>query len=177
LNGVQDISAKDNVERELFRPYGEVRPRAVPPPTYEESLLDLPPDYTNTDSLAAVDSLCLFQNVFESFALADAKSARSTSTVYVDIDLSKVEGIRQHANKKAKQAAKKAQQAKWMDSDNEENKDGTADGGDGGDANGGGDAGGGGADPPGGGDGGDEDDWWNSGPKKKKDKKKKKNAW
>jgi hypothetical protein len=151
----------------------------VPPPTYEESLLDLPPDYTCTDALATVDCSAKTVDVFSLHVWREEKSKAGSDSTYYDIDFSH-NGAIQHAGKKAKQAAKKAQQAKWLDSDNEENKDGGADDGDGGDGGGGdGDggagAGGDGGDPPGGGN--DDDEWGNTGGKKKKDKKKKKNAW
>lgn len=146
------------------------------PPSYEESLTDLPPDYTTTDHLATCGDIC---------TLADEKptplttSTRRTSNDS-KIDFTGTENIRQHANKKkAKQAAKAAQQSKWADDDDEGTKDGTADGGDGAGDGGAGAGGDGGSDPPGGGDKGDkdEDDWWNEGSSKKNKKNKKKNAW
>jgi len=87
-----------------------------------------------------------------------------------EIDWSQIEGVRSHANKKAKQAAKKAQQDKWADSDNEDKQSGGADGGDGGD-NGGGDGGSGaGGDAPDGNGGGDDADDWGGWGSSKKDK-------
>ena len=186
-NGIRSIpnwsdvcNAHDGNLRDLRKPYGAGQCVAVPPPTYEESLQDLPPDYTTSEALATVHCA---QNVKDSVNgyLVDQKFHPCVEDSHNIVDLSQIEGIRSYAGKKAKQAAKKAQQAKWADSDNEENPDGGADGGDGGDNNGGGDgfgAGGDGGDPPGGGDGGDDDDWWNTGASKKKEKKKKKkNAW
>lgn len=174
------LSEHDGIVRDLFRPYQCKRADNLPPPTYEESLLDLPPDYTSTDSLAVVSSLVSVASVEKPAVMAEKPSSRLPCVpVEEKVDLSALEGIRSHAGKKAKQAAKKAQQAKWMDSDNEGDKaaDGDAGNGDGGGS--GGDAGGAGAggDPPGDG-GNDDDDWWNTGASKKKDKKKKKkNAW
>jgi hypothetical protein len=172
------LNAKDVTRRDLFKPCGTARPPAiVPPPTYEESLADLPPDYTDTATTAAV---CTRSDVKDSADFnGDQKLHPESRSLPSDFDVSEIDGIRSYANKKAaKKAAKAAQQAKWADSDNEENKDEGADGGDGG--SGGGDggsgAGGDGGDPPGGGDGGD-DDWWNTGNSKKDKKKKKKNAW
>jgi hypothetical protein len=160
--------------RELFKPRDEVRPRALPPPSYEDSLNDLPPEYVSTDALATTK---LFW---------DVSCPGSGSKMFSDagkVDLGAIEGIREHANKKAKKAAKQAAKDKWADDDNEEKKeDAPADGGGGGggdDAGGDGGAGAGG-DPPGGGDGGDnnDEDWsFGGGGSKKNKKKKKKNAW
>ena len=88
------------------------------------------------------------------------------------IDFGSNSGL-QTRGKGAKKAAKKAQQAKWLDSDNEDGGKG-ADGGEGGDGdNGGGDGGGAGGD--GGGDEGGGDDWdFGGGGKKSKKKSKKK---
>lgn len=142
----------------------------VAPPSYEESLSDLPPDYTTTDHLATRGTLLSHDTPQPIFTCA--KSGRAD----VKIDWTGTDNVRQHVSKKkAKQAAKQAQQAKWAESDEEGNKDGTADGGDGnGDDGAGAGGAGGGSDPPGGGDK-DDDDWWNEGKKDKK--KKKKNAW
>lgn len=134
------------------------------PPTNEDSVKDLPPDYTTTDELA---TLCV------------AKTARDAPTRTVEAEKAsnghawtELEGIRSHANKKAKKAAKEAQAAKWADSDGEEKKEEGADGADGSGGGDGGDGAGGdgGADPPGGGaGGGDEgDDWFAGGSKKDK---------
>ena len=155
---------KDGNTRDLFKPCGTVRPEAVPPPTYEESIQDLPPDYTTTELLATVQTT---RNVIDSkIDIVDNHRFRfGDNGSFEKINFADVEGIRSHAGKKAKKAAKAAQQAKWADSDNEENKD--EGNGAGGDENGGGDgdagAGGDGGDHPGGGDGGDDDDWWNAG--------------
>ncbi|QIX02374.1 hypothetical protein AMS68_007891 [Peltaster fructicola] len=150
----------------------------VAPPSYEESLTDLPPDYTTTDYLATCGDV---------YSLAEEKptplsAPKRTASTDSRIDFTGTDNIRQHANKKkAKQAAKAAQQSKWNDSDDEGKKDDTAEGGDGnGDGGSGAGGDGGGSDPPGGGDKGgkDEDDWWNDGGSSKKNKKnKKKNAW
>ena len=153
---------------DLFKPYGTVIPAAVPPPTYEESIQDSPPDYTNTEALATAQ-VTKYGVETAAYNFADQKLHPSILASHVKVDLSDLEGIRSYANKKAKKAAKAAQQAKWADSDNEENPEGGEDGGGDPNENGGGDggagAGGDGGDPPGGGDGGDggDDDWWNTG--------------
>lgn len=160
----------------------------IPPPPYDDSLLDLPPDYTGTDAYAAVritpeTRLDLLEPPKSRTSQRPTRGAGYVGTD-LKIDLTQPQGIRSHANKKAKKAAKAAQNAKWADDDDGEKKEEGDAGGDGG-AGGGDDAGGagggdGGGDPPGGGDGGgDDDDFWGTagGGKKKKDKKKKKNAW
>lgn len=170
------LNAKDVARRELFKPCGTVRPAHVPPPTYEESIQDLPPDYSETGAIATA---CVWKDARDVLlGNGDQKFHPDVKDMPGDFDVSQIDGIRSCANKKAKKAAKAAQQAKWADSDNEENKD---EGGDGQDGDGGGDggsgAGGDGGDPPGGGDNGDDDEWWNTGNSKKDKKKKKKNAW
>ena len=131
-------NGSDKVARELFRPYGS---RGIyllpPPPTYEESLCDLPPDYTATNALAAVDSLAIAADVATNWVIYGEKPScgKDGFANDVKIDLQVVEGIREHAGKKAKQAAKKAQQAKWNESGEEDNAAG--DGGDAGDGDGG----------------------------------------
>lgn len=169
------LSAKDVTRREIFKPCGTVGLANMPLPTYEESLQDMPPDYTDTEGLAIV---CVLNDAKDSvISNGDRKFHPDVKDVPGDYDFSELDGIRSYAGKKAKKAAKVAQQAKWQDSDNEENKDEGGEGQDGsggGDGDGGSGAGGdGGGDPPGGGD----DDWWNAGNSKKDKKKKKKNAW
>lgn len=160
----------------------------IPPPTYEDSLLDCPPDYTGTDAHAIAQVTPETKLDLPDSCKASARRRPTQHAGYfgndVKIDLTQPQGIRSHANKKAKKAAKAAQNAKWADDDDGEKKEEGDAGGDGG-AGGGNDAGGagggdGGGDPPGGGEGGgDDDDFWGTagGGKKKKDKKKKKNAW
>lgn len=181
VNQVIEQQPGDGQILELFKPYGTATPIEGPPPSYDETIQDLPPDYTCTNALI---TLCLSHDVkdlLQPHFYAREKNEGPTRSSESKIDLTKIEGVRSHANKKAKQAAKQAKQAKWGDDGEEENKDGAADGGEGG-GDGGGDggagAGGDGGDPPGGGDGGgDDDDWGGFGGKKKDKKKKKKNAW
>lgn len=159
-------STKKGVERELFKPWRSPEPHVAPPPSYEESVADLPPDYTNTDGLAVVHFSKL---PLEGSGLERKQEHKSDVGLFgrdTPVDLSAKEGIRSHANKKAKKAAKAVQQAKWADSDDEGKKEGDDGGNAGGDGAGGGDAGGGaggdGGDPPGGGDDGGDggDDWF-----------------
>ena len=159
--------------RELWK--AQIRPLQQPgqqsPPPYEDSLSDLPPDYSPTDTSAV--------------AYCDAGSLKPLlpCSGSEKLDLDSIDGIRSYANKKKKKAA---QAAKWNDDEEEKKEEGAdgAGGGEGGD-NGGGEGGGEGAgdgaggDPPGGDGGGDEnpeDDWFSGGGKKNK-KKKKKNAF
>lgn len=161
----------------------------LPPPSYEDSLLDLPPDYTGTDGHATAQVTPETKPDLLDSTMTSPQRRSSSDPGYfrvdVKIDLTEPQGIRSHANKKAKKAAKATQNAKWADDDDGEKKEEADAGGDGGAGGGGDDAGGagggdGGGDPPGGGDGGggdEEDIWGAAGGKKKKDKKKKKNAW
>ena len=87
---------------------------------------------------------------------------------HVVVDLSQIEGIRSFAGKKDKQAAKKAQQAKWADSGDEGNGADRADAGEDGAGGGGNDGGSGaGGDPPDGNGGGEDPDAWFTGASKK----------
>jgi hypothetical protein len=152
----------------------------VTSPTYAESLDDLPPNYTATDSAACAQSL--HASGLDVVPRCKKPSSRGNGLFDVKIDFSDPAGVRMHAKKKKKAATN------W-DSDNEEEKKKKEEadaGGDGGDAGAGGGAGddaaggsGGGEDPPGGGDGvgGDDGDEWGAAGGKKNKKKKKKNAW
>lgn len=150
------------------------------PPSYEDSLADVPPDYTGTDAAAVVNSLVDVKLGLD-FPDAVATSRDSQRRSDARPDFNQPHGIRYHA-KKAKKAAKAAQKEKWADDDGEKKEEPPADDGAGGDAGGGdtgGDAGGGdgGGDPPGGDGGDDPDDIWGAAGGGKKKKKKKKNAW
>ena len=165
---------RDCVTREIFKPYGTTQPIDVPPPTYEESIQDLPPDYITNETFAAAQ-LPNYATVASKDGVCHRQKPDSCENyfpeVYVTVDWSEVEGIRSFANKKAKQAAKKAQQAKWADSDNEDNQSGGADGDEDGNDNGGGDGGSGaGGDAPDGNGGDEPDDWMNGWGSNKKDK-------
>jgi len=167
--------------RELFKPIAGPTPsHTPPPPSYEESLIDLPPDYTLTDALAVRAALHGKDGLIDT--LHAVSMAAKTQGGSEKVDWTSTEGVRNYVSKKQKKAAKQAQQSKSMDSDNEEKKgdDGGGDGGDGAQGgDGGGDGGAGaGGDPPGGGDGGDnEEDWFTNAGGKKGKKKKKKNAF
>lgn len=158
--------------RELWK--AQIRPLQQPgqqlPPPYEDSLSDLPPDYSPTDTSAV--AYCDAGNLKPLLPCSGSEK----------LDLDEIKGIRSYAKKKKKAAPA----AKWNDDEEEKKEEGAdgAGGGEGGD-NGGGEGGGEGAgdgaggDPPGGDGGGDEnpeDDWFSGGGKKNK-KKKKKNAF
>lgn len=167
---------RDTVARDLFKQYKNADSLQEPLPDYEDCIEDTPPDYTATDVLANA-RICSDSSIAKSDGSKRDAGARSDlfNVFDVKVDFSEPENIRTRGKKKAKQAAKAAQQAKWADSDDEEKKDDDVEG-EGGDGNGGGDAGGGndgGGDPPGG-DDGDGDDWWGTGGGGKKNKKKKK---
>jgi hypothetical protein len=152
------------------------------PPSYEECLADVPPDYTATDALAVVQGLV---DVKLELSLPEAGLRQSQRRTDIKVDLTEPKGIRYHAKKKKGAAAKKNA---WADEEEkkeeppaDEGAGGDAGGGDGAGDAGGGDAGGGdgGGDPPGGDGGGgdDPDDIWGAVGGGKKKKKKKKNAW
>ncbi|TKA67546.1 hypothetical protein B0A55_08643, partial [Friedmanniomyces simplex] len=154
-----------------------------PPPPYEDCS-DLPPDYTSTEALATVQlNVSAFDRPGKDAAAANGARRSATD----EIDFTSPAGIRSHANKKAKKAAKATQKDKWAGSDDEGEKppdgDGEGGAGDGAGGDGGFGAGGDGGDPPGdggngGGDGGDGgDDWTAGGTTGKGRKKKKKSAW
>jgi len=162
VNGLQNVDVKP---LELWKPRSGVQREPVhPPPSYQDSISDVPPDYTLTDALAAVCT-----NVAQ---FGPSMPGNGPET----LDVSSMEGIRMYAKKKAKAA----KQAAWAEDDGEKKDEGAAgDGGDGaaaGGGDGGAGAGGDGGDPPGGGDGGGDDngaDEFAFGGKKGKKKKKK----
>lgn len=150
--------------RDLRVPLFGLSGSVIPPPPYNDSIADSPPDYTATDALATL------------LVYHDGRPELESSKGLLDV--SALDGIRSYANKKAKKAAKAAQTAKWADSGDEGEKKDGEDGGDPpADGNGDSGAGGDGGDPPGGGDEppGD-DDWFGGGGSKKKDKKKVRNS-
>ncbi|OCK77876.1 hypothetical protein K432DRAFT_108150 [Lepidopterella palustris CBS 459.81] len=164
----------------------------TPPPSYDDSCADLPPDYASTDALASVQipDYSLFPSLNPSLvssvpaclrwsgATSPNSSILDEKFGYPDVDFSNCdpENIRTYAKKKAKQAAKQTQQSKWSGGngdDGEKKEEGATGGDENGDA-GGGDGGAGGNGGGGDGDGGGGgDDWggWDDGKKKKKGKK------
>ena len=162
------------LEIELHTP--DPRPYDQPPPSYDDAIKDLPPDYSTLAPLAKQKNLC--GGCTPSIGTKDP-TARSKSPL---VNLDHPFGIREHKGagkkKKAKQAA--AQQSTPPpndDGDKSPPPDENQGGGDGGsNAGGSGDGDGGNDGDGGGGDGGDDDGWgdaWNTA-SKKKDKKKKK---
>jgi hypothetical protein len=155
-----------------------------PPPSYDDSVADSPPDYTSTDALAFAKtpeytpfsslnaSICA--NVPNCLRLCRDTSSNSSlfldqKSLYVDIDFGFNDaGVKSHAKKKAKAAAKKPAVSNAIDDGEKKKEEETAGGGDG--------AGG---DPPadggaGGGDDGDKGGGDDSGSGKKGKKKTKK---
>lgn len=166
---------------ELILQCAEPAAYGAPPPSYDEAVNDLPPDYSVAPALAKAK-----------ISLHDSAPSKSAPKVHQDqpnsleksspdvlIDFESTSGIRQHAGKKKKNAAKKAAAQDKSANDDDGEKKGTEEGqnGDGGAGDGGADGGNGGGDGAGdgGGDGGG-DDWddWPTGGNKKKNKKKKK---
>ena len=166
---------------------------ASPPPSYGDSIADLPPDYTTTDALATAHILdyTLFPSLNPSVASSvpaclrwsGATSPNSSiildeKLVFPDIDFSNCdpENIRTHAKKKGKGGAAKKTTPANDGGNEEEKKDGLV--GEENAGNGGNDGGndggaGGGAGGDGGEGGGDDFGDWDDG-KKKKGKKGKK---
>jgi hypothetical protein len=153
----------------------------LPRPHEDDSLLN---DGDPSALPSHLDSECLAKARIELAASAPAKSeAKETKSREIEllrdpamedsVNLGDFTGI-QTRGKAAKKAAKKAQQAKWMDSDNEDgakNGEGGNDG-EGGGGNDGGGGGGGGGNGDGGAGGDDGDEWDFGGKKNKKNKKK-----
>lgn len=149
-----------------------------PPPSYEDAVHDLPPDYAVLPPLAERKTV-----VFHPAPATPAKSRDQKSDLWKDdllnteIDFQSPLGVREHKKKKAgtnkKPVATNSTQPSGGGDDNagEEPPPAEGDGGDGGDAGGGdgGDGGGG-----GGGDGGGDDDWnaWTTSGSKKTKKQK-----
>ncbi|TKA65351.1 hypothetical protein B0A49_08104, partial [Cryomyces minteri] len=145
-------------------------PHQSPPPPYEDSVFDAPPDYTDTESLVTArlgfDPECPPPPYRTSRQPTEPRLLLRDPTPKSAIDFSATDHFRTHGKKKAKAAAKKAQSDKWGDDDDEEKPPGE-------DGEHNGDSGGGGDDNGGGAGGGDDGDDWNDGGKKKKGKKKK----
>jgi chemotaxis protein histidine kinase CheA len=173
--------------RELFRPgRGTKTLDVTPPPSYEESAQDAPPDYTRTDAIAIAQDVCNDQ-ISTLHGRERRSQAGSDSLVKypcdVKVDFSASENVRMHAKKKKGPAAKPSA-AKWYESDDEKEKAPAGDGGDdkggagdSGSGAGGSGAGGGGDEGAGGGgdDNNNDDDAWGTvatGKKAKKSKKK-----
>jgi hypothetical protein len=149
-----------------------------PPPSYDDSVADLPPDYTRTDALAFVQSpeytpfsslnASICSNVPNCLRLSRDTSPGSSlffdeKSLYADIDFGfSEEGVRSHAKKK-KAAAKKNNISNALD-DGDKN-DGAAGGGDGG-----------GGDAPADGAGGDGGDDKKGGKKSKKEEEEEERA-
>ena len=135
------------------------------PPSYHDSIADLPPTYDLCEGLISVQ-LCS-KDLFLPPHYSDEPQSSflpSGPMTAPDIDLTDTSNFRQAAGKKKKQQAKAANQAKWADGGDEGSKDG-GDGEENGEGGGGNNNGDGGAGDGGGGG----DDWnnWDTGKKKK----------
>ena len=148
-----------------------------PPPSYDDAVTDVPPDYASSESLAHRKPLCdsalppvylrRTPQPYEPRALSGLMSSSI-------IDFDDTSNFQSHGGaKKKKQAAKAANQAKWAGSGDEGNKEGeNGEGNDGGEGGGGSNNGNGGA----GDDGGDDWDLGGGGGKKNKKGRKGKNT-
>lgn len=144
-----------------------------PPPSYDEALADIPPDYTTLLSLA--ERKTLHYDACQPTPTRKTHEKSNTfwkdGSINVDIDFGDPAGVREH--KKKKPAAKKAAAPPPPPADTgggSDNAGGDQPSGDGG-GDGGGDAGGDGGGDDGG--GGGDDDWnaWTTTGSKKKTKK------
>jgi uncharacterized membrane protein YgcG len=164
---------------------------ALPPPSYDDTIADLPPNYTTTDALASAQtpeyspwpslnpSLC--SKVPNCLRLSCDTSPASSfyfdnKSLYADIDFGfSEEGVKSHAKKKKAAAPAKKAEEEPPPPPPPPPPEPPADtgGGSGGDAPGDGGAGGAGGGDGGGGGGGGDDDGWGAPaePKKKKTKK------
>jgi hypothetical protein len=184
--GSKAIGEQQSEPRDLFRPdRGTTALDVAPPPSYEESAQDAPPDYTATDAVAVVqDVCCLHISALHGREQRKREPTSQTQSPFdVKVDFSASENVRMRAKKKKAPAAKPAA-AKWFEDDEEKKEETPADDG-GGDKGGAGDSGsgaggsGGGDDGAGGGGGGgddnnNEDDAWATAATGKKAKKTKK---
>lgn len=156
------------------------QPYGVVPPSYDDALLDTPPDYTTTDHRASAHVQEL-RGLTESHnpSQKGQDGALAGYQGQPPIDLSTIEGIREHPSKKKKQAQKKEALEKWAgDGDGDEKKNEGAEENEGGGDNGDGGAGGaGGGDGAGNGDDDNNNNSNNNGGGKKNKKKNKKKQW
>ena len=154
------------------------------PPSYSESIADLPPDYAETvprpNAVAQIQRKSTVLVTLPDFDMPGRGKGLLPPIGPMssgEVDWKDTSTFKQTAGKK--KAQKKADQAKWADGSGDEGaKDGGGDGGEGG-GEGGGDAGGGAGGDEGGGGGGDDWAEWDTGKKKKgkkakEDEKKKK---
>lgn len=142
-------------------------PYGSPPPTYHEAITDAPPNYTSTDCLAH----CHIINPSVLSPTSKSRDHPSNDPLPLTglmsspaINFDDTSNIQSHTAKNKRQTQKKANQAKWANSDDEGNKE---------DGNNEENGKGGGGSNHGDGGAGDDGDDWDAG-KKKKGKKGKK---
>ena len=145
-------------------------PHFEPPPSYNDSIADEPPNYDYIEDLPLAQAARYYPvppPVYLYDFPNDVAPLDQMSTP--DIDFGDTSNFRQAAKKKDKQQKRQADAAKW----NDEGGEGNAEGGEGGEENGGGGAGGGNSGDGGAGDDGGCDDWggWDTEKKSKKGKK------
>lgn len=151
----------------------------TPPPSYDDAIADLPPDYSTSPPLATRKSDVTTAPVTPATKSRDqASSLLKDRSLDIYIDFESPVGVREHKKKKGGAAPKKVSPPP-PPADNGDGSDKPADdqpAGDGGGDAGGGDGGGGDGDGDGdgGGDGGGDDGWndWTTTGAKKKNKKK-----
>ena len=145
-------------------------PHFEPPPSYNDSIADEPPNYDYVEDLPLAQAARYYPVPPPAYLYNSSNDVAPLDQMTTpDIDFSDTSNFRQAAKKKDKQQKRQADAAKW----NDESGEGNAEGGEGGEENGGGGAGGGNNGDGGAGDDGGGDDWggWDTGKKSKKGKK------
>lgn len=145
-------------------------PHCEPPPSYNDSIADEPPNYDYIEDLPLAQAARYYPVPPPAYSYkAPNDVAPLDQMTTLDIDFGDTSNFRQAAKKKDKQQKRQADAAKW----NDEGGEGNAEGGEGGEENSGGGAGGGNNGDGGAGDDGGGDDWggWDTEKKSKKGKK------
>ncbi|KAK3176335.1 hypothetical protein OEA41_007658 [Lepraria neglecta] len=141
-----------------------------PPPSYYESIADLPPSYDLGEDFTSTQLASKRLNLPPAYYYIPQSIILPPEPMTApDVDFGDTSNFRQAAGKKAKKTAKQVSQAKWADDGDGGSKDG-GDGEENGEGGGGGSNGGDGGAGDGGG-GGDDWDAWDTGKKNKKGKK------
>lgn len=176
VEGNPGISARlENLRKDELNFCSPALPLYAPPPSYDDAIADLSPDYSTLPPLATRKIIVSGAPATPATKSQDRSSALlKDCSLDVYIDFENPVGVREHKKKKGPTATKKATQAS-PPPDNGGGSDNAGDdqgAGDGGGHAGGGDGGGG--DGDGDGDGGGDDGWndWTTSSSKKKNKKK-----
>lgn len=157
----------DNLDSVVYDSAGSKdSPHFEPPPSYNDSIADEPPNYDCIGDPALAQAARYYPIPPPAYCYKSPNSDEPLNQMTTPgIDFGDTSNFRQAAKKKDKQQKRQADAAKW----NDEGGEGNAEGGEGGEENGGGGAGGGNnGDGGAGDDGGGGDEWgWDTGKKKK----------